>query len=258
MSVASEVLLACPERLTLLSGDDFTTLPFIALGGHGCVSVASNVLPATMVALVNAARAGDLERARTLHMTLTPVPGALLRNQSAAGENGDGALGWLEESFRLPLCTDPAKAAILRPIVDDTSPRSTSPWPVGVRVRHGLIVTKVTPDTRRHKGALGARGVVDIGRAARLQCIRRSQHGRATTGCRHPDHDQPHRRLRNHHGHVSSPTGDAPCGGLTLPLRSLPGWESGSRATDSDAKQHPTPSTRRKVPGWRSAARMVR
>lgn len=122
MSVASEVLLACPERLTLLSGDDFTTLPFIALGGHGCVSVASNVLPATMVALVNAARAGDLERARTLHMTLYPLFRALFSETNPLPvKTAMAHLGWLEESFRLPLCEmDPAKAAILRTIVDDT------------------------------------------------------------------------------------------------------------------------------------------
>lgn len=52
---------------TLLSGDDGTTFPFLALGGHGSVSVVSNVAPRLMAQLCDAMSAGDLARARTLH-----------------------------------------------------------------------------------------------------------------------------------------------------------------------------------------------
>lgn len=122
LSVASEVLLACSDRLTRLSGDDFTTLPFIALGGHGCISVASNVFPATMVDLVNAARAGDLDRARSLHLALYPMFQALFcQTNPLPVKTAMAHLGWIEGRFRLPLCEMSAGHAItLREAVDKT------------------------------------------------------------------------------------------------------------------------------------------
>ena len=122
---------------------------------------------------------------------------------------------------------DPAKAASLRTIVDDTLAAVDEPM---ARRRSGAMMapspTRVTPDTRRHKGALGARMVVD--RAARLQCIFVEGHGRATTGC-HPDHDQlttpafttatsPRPRPETHCGGLTPSAGEltsagrAPCG----------------------------------------------
>lgn len=56
-----------PDGFAVLSGDDSWTLAFLALGGDGVISVASNEVPATMVALCAAARDGDWGRARTLH-----------------------------------------------------------------------------------------------------------------------------------------------------------------------------------------------
>jgi len=60
----------CGDRLTLLSGDDFTVLPFIACGGKGVISVSSNVAPRMMADLVAAARAGELEKARELQVRM--------------------------------------------------------------------------------------------------------------------------------------------------------------------------------------------
>jgi len=60
----------CGDRLTLLSGDDFTVLPFIACGGKGVISVSSNVAPRMMADLVAAARAGDLAKARGLQVKM--------------------------------------------------------------------------------------------------------------------------------------------------------------------------------------------
>jgi len=70
---ALEIRERCGERLTLLSGDDFTVLPFIACGGEGVISVSSNVAPREMSELVRAARAGDLTRARELQLKLSPL-----------------------------------------------------------------------------------------------------------------------------------------------------------------------------------------
>ncbi len=63
----------CGDRMTLLSGDDFTVLPFIACGGKGVISVSSNVAPRMMADLVAAARAGDLAKARELQVGMNPL-----------------------------------------------------------------------------------------------------------------------------------------------------------------------------------------
>jgi 4-hydroxy-tetrahydrodipicolinate synthase len=63
----------CGDRLTLLSGDDFTVLPFIACGGKGVISVSSNVAPRMMADLVAAARGGDLAKARGLQVRMNAL-----------------------------------------------------------------------------------------------------------------------------------------------------------------------------------------
>jgi 4-hydroxy-tetrahydrodipicolinate synthase len=67
---AVDIFEKCGERLTLLSGDDFTVLPFIACGGKGVISVSGNVAPRMMSDLVKAARAADLPRALELQTRL--------------------------------------------------------------------------------------------------------------------------------------------------------------------------------------------
>jgi 4-hydroxy-tetrahydrodipicolinate synthase len=70
---AVDLVELCGERLSLLSGDDFTVLPFIACGGKGVVSVSSNVAPRMMADLVAAARAGNLAEARALQIKLNAL-----------------------------------------------------------------------------------------------------------------------------------------------------------------------------------------
>ena len=65
MDQASQILAA--TDLTVLSGDDSLTLPLLAIGGRGVISVVGNLVPADMKALCDAADAGDLARARALH-----------------------------------------------------------------------------------------------------------------------------------------------------------------------------------------------
>jgi 4-hydroxy-tetrahydrodipicolinate synthase len=73
MARAVDLVEKCGERLTLLSGDDFTVLPFIACGGKGVISVSSNVAPRMMADLVAAARAGDLAKARELQVRMNEL-----------------------------------------------------------------------------------------------------------------------------------------------------------------------------------------
>lgn len=68
-----DLLERCGDRLTLISGDDFTVLPFIACGGKGVISVSSNVAPRMMSDLVKAARKNDVEKARALQVSLNAL-----------------------------------------------------------------------------------------------------------------------------------------------------------------------------------------
>jgi 4-hydroxy-tetrahydrodipicolinate synthase len=70
MPRAIELIERCGARLTLLSGDDFTVLPFIASGGKGVISVSANVAPRLIADLVKASLAGDLKKALELQVKL--------------------------------------------------------------------------------------------------------------------------------------------------------------------------------------------
>jgi 4-hydroxy-tetrahydrodipicolinate synthase len=73
MARAVDLVEKCGERLTLLSGDDFTVLPFIACGGKGVISVSSNAAPRMMADLVAAARAGRMAEARELQVRMNEL-----------------------------------------------------------------------------------------------------------------------------------------------------------------------------------------
>jgi 4-hydroxy-tetrahydrodipicolinate synthase len=73
----SDVIHLCGPKFDVLSGDDLFTLPLMAIGGHGVISVISNVAPADMAAMVDAFVAGDLKKARTLHYKMVPLIDAL-------------------------------------------------------------------------------------------------------------------------------------------------------------------------------------
>ncbi|NBD11358.1 MULTISPECIES: 4-hydroxy-tetrahydrodipicolinate synthase [Corallococcus] len=70
---AVDLVEKCGDRLTLLSGDDFTVLPFIACGGKGVISVSSNVAPRMMADLVAAARSHDIAKARGLQVRMNAL-----------------------------------------------------------------------------------------------------------------------------------------------------------------------------------------
>ncbi|NNB91826.1 4-hydroxy-tetrahydrodipicolinate synthase [Corallococcus exiguus] len=70
---AVDLVEKCGERMTLLSGDDFTVLPFIACGGKGVISVSSNVAPRMMADLVAAARSNDIAKARGLQVRMNAL-----------------------------------------------------------------------------------------------------------------------------------------------------------------------------------------
>lgn len=93
-----------PKDFMLISGDDALTLPIIAMGGVGVISVVGNALPAEFSALVNAALKGDLETARKEHLRLIEVIDMLFAEGNPGGiKNVLKVLGICGDTMRLPL-----------------------------------------------------------------------------------------------------------------------------------------------------------
>jgi 4-hydroxy-tetrahydrodipicolinate synthase len=90
---------------TILSGDDSLTLPFIAAGADGVVSVASNIIPNEVVALVRTARAGDLRAATALHTRyFTLFKDLFLEPNPVPIKHALAMQGRMTRDVRLPLC----------------------------------------------------------------------------------------------------------------------------------------------------------
>jgi len=108
------------DDFALLSGDDFTILPYLACGGDGVISVVANVAPAATVALVAAFERGDLARARALQVALLPLIRTLFLESNPIPLKGllarRGAIG---PELRAPLA--PASPATLEAAADALS-----------------------------------------------------------------------------------------------------------------------------------------
>jgi 4-hydroxy-tetrahydrodipicolinate synthase len=94
-----------PESFPILSGDDSLTLPFMAVGAAGVVSVASNLFPSEVCALVRTCESGDLKSAAKLHRKLLPLFKDLFIEPNPVPVKA--ALGWrgaMSGEVRLPLC----------------------------------------------------------------------------------------------------------------------------------------------------------
>ena len=101
----SDLIGLCGDRLTVISGDDALTLPIIALGGQGVISVAANLVPKDCAELVKAALKGDGERARRLHYRLSPLTDALfLETNPVPVKAALELMGRCSGEVRLPLC----------------------------------------------------------------------------------------------------------------------------------------------------------
>jgi 4-hydroxy-tetrahydrodipicolinate synthase len=104
-----EVCGAVPSHFIVLSGDDALTLPLMAVGGRGIVSVASNEIPAEMVQMVEAAERNDFAAARAVHARILPL---MLINFVEANpvpvKAAMAAMGLLDEVYRLPMVSPKA------------------------------------------------------------------------------------------------------------------------------------------------------
>ncbi len=109
----SEILMHRPDDFAVYSGDDEMTLPLLALGGDGVVSVISNALPTEMNELVEAAFNGNLAAARERHFELLPAMRAcFLETNPIPIKDVCAALGWMEPHVRLPLAAMDERAPV--------------------------------------------------------------------------------------------------------------------------------------------------
>ena len=104
-----------PEFL-ILSGDDGLTLPFMALGAHGVISVASNVIPKQVSRMTQAMLKGDLKAALKIHEEFTPLFKALfLESNPTPVKAALAMMGFIQPEYRLPLVRiRPKTAKILK------------------------------------------------------------------------------------------------------------------------------------------------
>jgi 4-hydroxy-tetrahydrodipicolinate synthase len=93
-----------PDGFRVFSGDDAVTLPLIALGADGLVSVASNEVPDFMSKMVEAALRGDWQQARELHFRLLPLmEGNFIESSPGPVKAALASMGLIDENLRLPL-----------------------------------------------------------------------------------------------------------------------------------------------------------
>jgi 4-hydroxy-tetrahydrodipicolinate synthase len=99
-----EILRGRPDNFYVLSGDDAVTLPLIALGAEGIVSVAANEIPELMSRLTEFALAGNWAEARALHYRILPLMEInFIESSPGPVKAAMAMMGLLEENFRLPL-----------------------------------------------------------------------------------------------------------------------------------------------------------
>src|SRR5947207_6523207 len=115
LSQIMEILRERPAGFSVLSGDDAVTLPLIALGGEGIVSVASNEIPDLMSQMTNLALEGKWDEAREMHYRILPLMEVnFIESSPGPVKAAMAMMGLLEENFRLPLVpiTDKSRARV--------------------------------------------------------------------------------------------------------------------------------------------------
>jgi 4-hydroxy-tetrahydrodipicolinate synthase len=104
LSQICEVCSSVPAGFIVLSGDDALTLPVMAVGGHGVISVASNEVPAEMAQMVGFATANDFASARKVHARLFALMQVnFVESNPGPVKSAMATMGLLEETFRLPM-----------------------------------------------------------------------------------------------------------------------------------------------------------
>jgi 4-hydroxy-tetrahydrodipicolinate synthase len=101
----TQVIAACGPDFSVLSGDDNVTLPLMAIGGRGVISVIANLVPHEVAEFTHAALDGDWKRARELHYKLYPLArAAFIETNPIPIKEAMAMAGMIEPEFRLPMC----------------------------------------------------------------------------------------------------------------------------------------------------------
>jgi 4-hydroxy-tetrahydrodipicolinate synthase len=104
VSQMCDVCVAVPKDFLVLSGDDALTLPLMAVGGHGIISVAGNEIPAEMVQMVEAAERNDFAAARAIHARILPLMSInFVESNPVPVKAAMASMGLLDEIYRLPM-----------------------------------------------------------------------------------------------------------------------------------------------------------
>ena len=100
----AEILNVVPKDFLVLSGDDSLTLPLMAIGGRGIISVAGNEIPSEMAQMVEAAERNDFAAARAIHARILPLLSVnFVESNPQPVKYAMAAMGLLEENYRLPM-----------------------------------------------------------------------------------------------------------------------------------------------------------
>jgi 4-hydroxy-tetrahydrodipicolinate synthase len=130
ISQMCEICRIVPPDFIVLSGDDAVTLPLMAVGGRGIISVVSNEIPADMVQMVEAAERGDFAAARAVHNRIYPLMQInFVEANPVPVKTAMAAMGLLEEAYRLPMCPPKPESRdkILKVLKDLGCLKQTSP-----------------------------------------------------------------------------------------------------------------------------------
>jgi len=101
----ANVLQEVPAEFTVLSGDDAVTIPLMALGGRGVISVVSNEIPGEMTQLAQACLRGDYESARRIQRQYLPLMNVnFIESNPIPVKTAMGLMGLLSPAMRLPMC----------------------------------------------------------------------------------------------------------------------------------------------------------
>jgi 4-hydroxy-tetrahydrodipicolinate synthase len=99
-----EICGSVPKDFLVLSGDDALTIPLMAVGGRGLISVAANEIPGEMARMIELAEQDDFAGARRLHQQLLPLMLVnFIESNPIPVKSAMAALGLLEEVYRLPM-----------------------------------------------------------------------------------------------------------------------------------------------------------
>ena len=115
MAQMVEIMHLCGDKIDVYSGEDALTVPMMAMGAKGTISVLSNVAPRESVAMTDACRAGDFKTAARMQADLLPLINALFSEVNPIpAKAGVSAMGFGEENLRLPLTPmeDAARAVL--------------------------------------------------------------------------------------------------------------------------------------------------